>query len=160
MDADRIGIIGVCGDGAYSINASMTERRINAVASVTGVNFGRLMREGYSGYDPLSALEAMAKQRKVEMRGGDLQVNNLLPPSPEEAKRLGETERDLFEATEYHRTPRGREAEGATSMLYSHGGPALSWDAFNFSEVLLTQPLMVVIGDKVGALCSSSGRIS
>jgi hypothetical protein len=45
-------------------------------------------------------------------------------------------------------------------MLYSHGGPALSWDAFNFAEVLLTQPLMVVIGDKVGALCSSSGRIS
>ena len=56
MDADRIGIIGVRGDGAYSINASMTERRIKAVASVTGVNFGRLMREGYSGYDPLSAL--------------------------------------------------------------------------------------------------------
>jgi hypothetical protein len=107
MDADRIGIIGVCGDGAYSINASMTERRIKAVASVTGVNFGRLMREGYSGYHPLSALEAMAKQRKVEMRGGDLQVNNLLPPSPEEAKRLGQTERDLFEATEYYRTPRG-----------------------------------------------------
>lgn len=151
IDADRIGIIGVCGGGAYSINATMTERRIKAIASITGVNCGRLMREGFSGYDPLGALEAMAKQRTAEMRGKDLQVNNLLPPNPEEAKRRGQIERDLYEATEYYRTPRGEKPGGATSMLYSHAGPALSWDAFNLAEVLLTQPLMIVIGDKVGA---------
>lgn len=151
VDEERIGVIGVCGGGAYSINATMTERRIKAVASVTGVNFGRLMREGFSGYDPLGALEAMARQRTAEMRGGDLRVDNLLPPSPEEAKRRGQTERDVYEATEYYRTPRGEKPHGATSMLYSHTNAALSWDAFHLSEVLLTQPLMVVIGDKVGA---------
>lgn len=140
VDADRIGVIGICGGGAYSINATMSERRIKAVASVTGVNFGRLMREELSGYDPLGALDAMAKQRTAEMRGGQLRVDNLLPPSPEEAKRRGQTERDVFEATEYYRTPRGEKPHGATSMLFSHTGPALSWDAFHLAEVLLTQP--------------------
>jgi hypothetical protein len=36
-------------------------------------------------------------------------------------------------------------------MLYSHASAALSWDAFHLAEVLLTQPLMVVVGDKAGA---------
>jgi hypothetical protein len=33
----------------------MTERRIKVVGSITGVNYGRLVREGFSAYD----LEAM-----------------------------------------------------------------------------------------------------
>jgi uncharacterized protein len=93
VDEGRIGVIGVCGGGADSINATMTQRRIKAVASVTGVNFGRPMRAGFSGDDPLGALEAMAKQRTAEMRGGERRVDNLLPPSPEEAKRRGQTDR-------------------------------------------------------------------
>lgn len=101
VDAERIGVIGVCGGGAYSLSATMTERRIKAAVSITGVNFGRLMREGFSAYKPLDALEAMAAQRTKEVRGGAVQVNNLLPPNPEEAKRRGQTERDVYEATEY-----------------------------------------------------------
>ena len=38
VDADRIGVVGICGAGGYAINATMTERRIKALASVTGVN--------------------------------------------------------------------------------------------------------------------------
>lgn len=72
VDENRIGVVGVCGGAVYSINAAMTERRIKAVASVTGVNFGRLMLEGFSGYDPLGALEALARQRAAEMRGSEL----------------------------------------------------------------------------------------
>jgi hypothetical protein len=37
---------------------------------MTGVNFGRLTREGFSGYDLRGALEA----RAMEMRGGKQQV--------------------------------------------------------------------------------------
>jgi len=89
VDEDRIGVLGICGGGGYSINAAMTERRIKAVGTVTGVNYGRLMREGSSGYDPIGALEAMAKQRTAEARGAKLRVDDLLPPSPEEAKKRG-----------------------------------------------------------------------
>lgn len=42
VDQDRIGVIGICGGGGYAINITMTERRIKALASITGVNFGRL----------------------------------------------------------------------------------------------------------------------
>ncbi|MEM5431029.1 alpha/beta hydrolase [Cupriavidus oxalaticus] len=151
VDERRIGVLGMCGGGGYSINAAMTERRIRAVGTVTGVNYGRLMREGFSGYDPIGALEAMAQQRTDEARGAALRVDDLLPPSPEVAKQRGLTEIDVYEATEYYRTPRGQKPHGANRSLFSHQGAAVGWDAFHLAEVLLTQPLMVVVGDKVGA---------
>jgi len=151
VDADRIGVIGVCGGGAYVLNAALTEKRIKAVAGITPVNIGRLFREGFSGYNPLGALNAMAEQRTKEARGGELQVNELLPASPDAATKAGLTERDVFEATDYYKTPRGQQEGGWTRMLFSHAQKTLAWDAFAFAETLLTQPMMVVIGQKVGA---------
>lgn len=151
VDADRIGVIGVCGGGGYVLNAALTEKRIKAVVGITPVNIGRLFREGFSGYNPLGALEAMAAQRTKEARGDELQVNELLPASPEAATKAGLTERDVFEATDYYKTPRGQQEGGWTRMLFSHAQKTLAWDAFAFAETLLTQPMMVVIGQKVGA---------
>lgn len=68
VDAERIGVLGICGGGGYAVNATLTEKRIKAVVSITGVNIGRLFREGFSGYDPLAALNAMAAQRTLEAR--------------------------------------------------------------------------------------------
>lgn len=151
VDAERIGVLGICGGGGYAINATLTEKRIKAVVSITGVNIGRLFREGFSNYDPIGALNAMAAQRTNEARGGEIQVNELLPASPEMAKAGGLTERDVFEATDYYKTPRGQQPGGATRMVFSHAQKTLAWDAFAFAEVLLTQPVMVVVGEKVGA---------
>lgn len=151
VDADRVGVQGICGGGGYALNATLTDKRIKAVVGITPVNVGRLFREGFSGYDPIGALQAMAAQRTQEARGGELQVNELLPASPEVAKANGLTERDVFEATDYYKTPRGQQPGGATRMLFSHAQKTLAWDAFSFAETLMTQPMMVVIGQKVGA---------
>lgn len=151
VDADRIGVIGVCGGGAYALSATLTEKRIKAVVGITPVNLGRLFRESFSGFDPVGALAAMAAQRTAEARGGEVQVNELLPANPEFAKANGLTERDVFEATDYYKTERGQQPGGATRMVFSHAQKTLSWDAFAFAETLMTQPMMVVVGDKVGA---------
>ncbi|MGY0617118.1 alpha/beta hydrolase [Vibrio sp. FJH11] len=151
VDENRIGGLGICGGGGYIINSALTEKRLKAVVGITPVNLGRLFREGFSMYDPIANLEAMAAQRTAEARGSELQINELLPPSVEFAKENGLTERDVFEATEYYKTPRGQTEGGATRMLFSHAQKTLSWDAFAFAETLLTQPVMAVVGQKVGA---------
>lgn len=151
VDAEKIAGIGVCGGGGYVLNAALTEKRIKAVVGITPVNIGRLFREGFSMYNPIGALEGMAAQRTAEARGGERLVNELLPESLVEAKDNGMTERDVYEATEYYKTPRGQQPGGATRMLFSHAQKTLAWDAFSFAETLMTQPVMVVIGQKVGA---------
>ena len=151
VDAEKIAGIGVCGGGGYVLNAALTEKRIKAVVGITPVNIGRLFREGFSMYNPIGALEGMAAQRTAEARGGERLVNELLPTSLAEARDNGMTERDVYEATEYYKTPRGQQPGGATRMLFSHAQKTLAWDAFSFAETLMTQPVMVVIGQKVGA---------
>ena len=149
--SNRIAGLGVCGGGAYIINAALTEKRLKAVVGITPVNLGRLFREGFSEYNPLGVLGAMAEQRTKEARGEVLQVNELLPSSPEVATELGLTEPDVFEATDYYKTPRGQTEGGATKMVFSNAQRILSWDAFAFTETLLTQPVMTVIGKNIGA---------
>ncbi|MCZ4431969.1 alpha/beta hydrolase [Agrobacterium sp. SOY23] len=151
VDEDRIGVLGICGGGGYSINAAMTERRIKAVGTVTGANYGRLMRGNFTGLNPIGALEAMARQRTAEARGATLHVDNLLANSVEEARAAGVTDRDPLEATDYYRTPRGQKPNGLNRSLLSHQAAAVGWDAFHLAEVLLTQPLCIVVGDQVGA---------
>lgn len=151
VDENRVGGLGICGGGGYIINSALTEKRLKAVVGITPVNLGRLFREGFSMYDPIASLEAMAEQRTAEARGSELQINELLPPSIEFAKENGLAERDVYEATEYYKTPRGQTEGGATRMLFSHAQKTLSWDAFAFAETLLTQPVMAVVGQKIGA---------
>ncbi|ELB2768339.1 alpha/beta hydrolase [Vibrio alginolyticus] len=151
VDENRIGGLGICGGGGYMINSALTEKRLKAVVGITPVNLGRLFREGFSMYDPIANLEAMAAQRTAEARGSELKIDELLPPNIEFAKENGLTERDVFEATEYYKTSRGQTEGGATRMLLSHAQKTLSWDAFAFAETLLTQPVMAVVGQKVGA---------
>lgn len=151
VDANRIGAIGVCGGGAYTVSAAMTDRRIKALTSITGVNFGRLMREGFSQFNPLAALDAMAAQRTAEAQGAARHVINYLPDSVEAGKQAGLTDIDVLEATDYYKSARGQQPNGATSGLFSFNSAAMAWDAFAHAETLLTQPLLVVIGDKPGA---------
>ncbi|WP_373975473.1 alpha/beta hydrolase [Chitinibacter sp. SCUT-21] len=151
VDTERIGAIGVCGGGAYTINAAMTDYRIKALASITGVNFGRLIREGFSQFNPVAALKAMAAQRTAEAKGSARHVINYLPDSVEASRQAGMTDIDVLEATNYYKTARGQQPSGATSGLFLFNSAAMGWDAFQQAEVLLNQPLMVVIGDKPGA---------
>lgn len=151
VDESRVGAIGVCGGGAYTVSAAITDHRVKALTSVTGVNFGRLMREGFSQFAPVEALKAMAQQRTAEAKGAPRHVINYLPESVAAGKQAGLTDIDVLEATDYYKSPRGQQPNGATSGLLSFNSAAMAWDAFAHAESLLTQPLLVVIGDKPGA---------
>lgn len=150
VDADRIGILGICGGGGYALNIAMTERRIKAVVSVTGVNFGRLLRDGFAGGSPMEVLKNVTAQRSAEVKGGNLLTINMLPDSVAAGEEAGIKDIDVLEATDYYKTSRGQAPGGATSAVYSRMAGGMDWDAFHLSETLLTQPILVIIGDKPG----------
>ncbi len=55
----------------------MTNRRIKALGTVTGVNLGRLYREG----DIESLLTEVGKQRTIEAKGGQMRKDRWIPTS-------------------------------------------------------------------------------
>lgn len=59
VDPDRIGALGVCAGGGYTVNVSQPEMRIKAAAAVSTFNVGAARRDGVG---PLGAQTAEYRQ--------------------------------------------------------------------------------------------------
>ncbi|MGY1488279.1 alpha/beta hydrolase [Methylobacillus pratensis] len=155
VDEERIGVLGVCGGGGYAVNAAMTERRFKAVGTVVGANYGRLMREGDMTPDAaIKTLDAIATQRTAEARGDEPLIVGYIPNSEAERAKAGLDNIDIVEAVQYYTTPRGQQPGSPNKLRFTSTAAAMGWDAFHFAEVLLTQPLHIVIGSVPGAFGS------
>ena len=139
--------------GGYAVAASMIERRIKATVTVVAGNYGQLFRETFADFDPLATLEKMATQRTAEVRGAALLVPELLPKDVKTAKQVSNNDYDVAQATDYYRN-RIPMANAPVSSVFSRNAQGVSWDALDHAEQLLTNPIMVVIGDKMGAFGS------
>lgn len=155
VDENRIGVLGICGGGGYAANAAMTERRFKAVATVVAANYGRLLREGnYTPDAAIKTLEAVARQRTAQARGAEALVIGYIPNTQEERIAAGMNDIDIEQAVDYYRTPRGRSACSPNRLRFDSLDKAIAFDAFHLAEHLLTQPLMIIVGDRVGAFGS------
>ncbi|TCD03139.1 alpha/beta hydrolase [Pedobacter psychroterrae] len=150
VDNDRIGAMGVCAGGGYAANASISEKRIKAIVSVAGTNASRAFREA----SPIEVLKAVAQQRTAEAGGSEKLINNWIPDSAEDAKKSGLEEMDLLGAIDYYRTPRGQHPNSTNQLLFTSMSNLIMFDAFHLAEYFLTQPLLIIVGDKVGAFGS------
>ncbi|MCD0450447.1 alpha/beta hydrolase [Actinocorallia sp. API 0066] len=155
VDEDRIGVLGICGGGGYAAHAAMTDHRFRAVATVVAANYGRIMREGgLTPHAATDALEAIGRQRTAEARGAEPQITTYIPNSTEEREKAGISDIDIVNAVEYYRTPRGQSPNSPNKLRFSGLEAAFGFDAFHLAEVLLTQPLQVIVGDVPGGFGS------
>lgn len=150
VDENRIGVLGVCAGGGYAVNAAMTEHRIKAVGTVVAVNIGRARREAGGAGSAIEMLESVGRQRTIEARGGEPLITNWIPNSPKEAEEAGVTGLDSLEAVDYYRTPRGRHERASNRLRFRSVASVLAFDAFHLVETLLTQPLQIIVGNRVG----------
>ncbi|HPQ96885.1 MAG: alpha/beta hydrolase [Thiothrix sp.] len=154
VDLNRIGAMGICAGGGYSINAAINDKRIKAVATVSAVNIGAMLRYGWLGdQDVKNAtpfLEAGAQARTAEAAGGEVVTFPLAPCHKEDTPYV-----DLQEAWEYYHTAR---AEFPTSPGFGTTRSLtqiVTYDAFNMAETFLTQPLLVIAGSVAQSLWMS-----
>src|SRR5207244_425238 len=75
VDRNRIGVIGVCGSGGFSLSAAAIDPRMKAVATVSMYDMGRDRRQGLGDTmteaDRRKALKEVAEQRWIEFQGGE-----------------------------------------------------------------------------------------
>jgi uncharacterized protein len=74
-DAGRLGLLGICGGGGYSLAAAQTDKRFKAIATVSMFNSGIVRRDGYMN-SQISTLQQRLKQaaeaRAKEAAGGEV----------------------------------------------------------------------------------------
>ena len=103
VDAERIGIIGICGWGGIALNAAAADTRIKATVASTMYDMTRVSGNGYFDSEDKEesrhqAREALAKQRLADpmaMAGG------VVDPLPDDAPQFV---KDYYD---YYKTPRG-----------------------------------------------------
>ena len=117
-----------------------------------GANIGRVQRESCG--DIIQTMEAAGKQRTAEVNGAKPMIVGWIPANKEELEKSGITDIDIVEAVDYYTTKRGQSPNSPNKLLFSSMNAMLSFDAFHLAEVLLTQPLQIIVGDKKGAFGS------
>ena len=111
VNADRIGIIGICGWGGIALNAAAADPRIKATVASTMYDMTRISGNGYyeandNEADRHTAREALAKQRLADpmsMAGG------VVDPVPEDAPQF------VKDYHAYYKTPRGYHVRSGNS---------------------------------------------
>ncbi len=107
VDADKIGVIGICGWGGIALNAAAADPRIKATASMTMYDMTRVNGNGYFDADNnegarLSARKTLAGERMKAVKSGNTTPGGgVVDPLPEDAPQFV---KDYYD---YYKTPRG-----------------------------------------------------
>lgn len=150
VDPERIGVLGVCASGGYSLPAAASDHRIKAVATVSAADVARQFRLGPEGtQDPAvfqGMLDAAALARTTAARGEDPGALALFPASLEQARAIGGEH--AAEGFEYYCTPRGHHDRGATSFDWTSVDKMATFDAFSHVALIGQRPLLMVVGSR------------
>ena len=150
VDADRIGILGVCGWGGIAIQAAINDPRIKATVASTMYDMTRVNANGY--FDSEDSKEqrnakrkAMAEQRTEDYRNGTYtRAGGVVDPLPEDAPQF------VKDYHAYYKTPRGFHPRSGNSTDGWNATSALPFVNFKFFEYAdeLDNAVLIVHGDQ------------
>ncbi|HEI6542745.1 TPA: alpha/beta hydrolase [Staphylococcus aureus] len=154
IDDSRIGALGICAGGGYTIRAAQTEKRIKAVVGISAADIGQNFRKGWTGnqdekdINPL--LEQVAEQRKAEANGAPQKLVGFVPEEPTE-----DMDQETKDGWEYYRTPRAQHERSINQFPFISFDRIIEFTAFDLVDKLLTQPVLFIAGSEAGTLWQS-----
>lgn len=147
VDADRIGALGICGGGGYTLKAAQTDKRLKAVATISMFNSGIVRKDGFmnSARDTtIKRLHEASAQRAKEAAGGDIArtpATEELEISQEQLDKMPDLYKEGYiYYGKTHRHPNSTFAYTVRSNL-----DLFSFDAAQGME-LIDQPLLMIAG--------------
>lgn len=150
VDAERIGILGICGWGGIAIEAAINDPRIKATVASTMYDMTRVTANGYFDADNSAekrnaARAALAAQRTADYRNGHYQrAGGVVDPLPADAPQF------VKDYHAYYKTPRGYHERSGNSTDGWNTTSALPFMNFKFFEYAgeLDRAVMIVHGEK------------
>jgi uncharacterized protein len=151
VDASRVGLLGICGGGGYSLKAAQTDKRFKALATVSMFNSGLVRRNGFmnSQVDTIQQrLQQASDARAQEAAGGKIIYAADTKLTDEQIAKLPF---DLYrQGFEYywktHAHPNSSFRYTMSSLL-----DLMNFDAATNMD-LINQPLLMIAGDKADTL--------
>jgi fermentation-respiration switch protein FrsA (DUF1100 family) len=149
VDEQGIGALGVCASGGYVPYAAQADRRIKAVASISGVDVGDLFRKGLPSImvpNLEHLLKESGKARTEEAKGQPPRLEHIVPNTPEEVPKDAPT---LYkEGTDYYRTPRGQHPNSQNWFLLRSIDDIVEYSSYDHVDIISPRPLLMIAGTK------------
>lgn len=151
VDTARIGLLGICGGGGYSLKAAQTDKRFKALATLSMFDSGLVRRNGYQD-SQISTLQARLKQasdaRAKEVTTGEVSYSGDANLTDEQIAKLPY---DLYrQGYEYywktHAHPNSTFRYTTSSLL-----DLMRFDAQSNMD-LINQPLLMMAGTNADSL--------
>ena len=150
VDAEKIGIIGICGWGGIALNAAAADPRIKATAVMTMYDMSRVNGNGYFDADDneearSAARKALADERmKTARTDKTTQGGGVVDPLPEDAPQFV---KDYYD---YYKTPRGYHERSGNSNdgWHTFGCQAYANTRFLYYINEIRNAVLVVHGEK------------
>lgn len=154
VDKNRIGALGICGGGGYTLNAAKSDKRMKAVATISMFNTGRVRREGYMDSQKDSVQERLkaandARQKTVETGkheiSGHVDFDTITP------ERLKSIPTDLYREGLIYYGQTHRHPNSTFDYTTDSLSELMTWDATDQID-LINVPLLMIAGSQADSL--------
>ncbi|WP_235964394.1 alpha/beta hydrolase [Pedobacter gandavensis] len=147
VDQNRLGVLGICGGGGYSLKAAQGDKRFKTVATLSMFNSGEVRRNGFQN-SQLGTIQERLKQasdaRAQEAAGAEVIYTGVVMPTDEEVAKIST---DLYREgfMYYYRT----HAHPNSTFKYTLSSliDLMTFDAATNMD-LINQPLLMMAGSK------------
>jgi hypothetical protein len=147
VDRERIGVIGMCGSGAFSLSAAQVDRRIKAVATVVMYDHHRLYHDGFRNSlteeDRNRILDALAQQRWADFEDDSPVLSGRGAPTgfDDNTDPIGR------EFGEFYSTPRGYHPNSITQFTRTSELAFMNFPLLSNLEWISPRPILFVTGE-------------
>jgi uncharacterized protein len=147
VDASRLGLLGICGGGGYSLKAAQTDKRFKAVATLSMFNSGLVRRNGFmnSGVSTIQQrLQQATDARAQEAAGGEVLYVGDTKMTDEMADKMPF---DLYREGYYYYVKTHAHPNSTFKYTTSSLLDLMEFDAATNMD-LINQPLLMMAGSK------------
>ena len=161
VDADRLGALGICGGGGYTLKATQTDKRLKAVATLSMFNSGIVRRDGFldSAKDStIKRLEEASATRANEAAGKNISRTPGMETMDIPADQLAEMP-DLYREGYIYYGKTHRHPNSTFQYTVRSNMDLFTFDAADNMQ-LINQPLLMIAGSKADTLYMSKDAFS
>lgn len=147
VDANRLGVLGVCGGGGYTLKAAQTDKRFKVVATLSMFNSGVVRRNGFmnSGVSTIQErLKQASEARALEAAGGEVRYAADTKITDEMADKMPY---DLYREGHYYYNRTHAHPNSTFRYTMSSLLDLMAFDAATNMD-LINQPLLMMAGSK------------
>ena len=144
VDRDKIGVIGICGSGAFAITAAQVDHRIKAIATASMYDMSRVIRKGWkdgmSDEQRNKTLDQLGEQRWKDFENGSPLLPSGFPGEPADSipEGLDPISSEFFE---YYAMKRGHHPRSHGPFTKTSDMAFMNFPLMNYIDTISPRPI-------------------